>query len=81
MTPSKGYDHRLRARLGRRRDVRLAGRISSITHVASDPVRPSSSSPLCHHPEHSRVIPSTVGTQADGTSPRLPLCSFRSPVS
>jgi hypothetical protein len=74
--PRKRYDHQLRARPGRRRDVRLAGRVFSVT---SGPVRPSS--PLCRHPRHSRVIPNIVGTHVDRTSPRPPLCSSRSSVS
>jgi hypothetical protein len=69
--PRKGYGHQLRARPGRRRDVRSAERVFSITSI---PVRPSL--PLCHHLGHCRVIPSTVGTQADGMSPRILLCSF-----
>jgi hypothetical protein len=72
----KRYGHQLRARPGRRRDVRPAGRVFSIT---SGPVRPSP--PLCRHPRHCRVIPDNVGTQVDRTSPRPPLCSFRSSVS
>jgi hypothetical protein len=74
--PRKGYDHLPRTRLGRRRDVRTAKRVSSDT---SGPVRPSPS--LCRHPEHCSIIPSTVGTQIDGTLPRRPLCGLRSSVS
>jgi hypothetical protein len=77
--PRKGYDHQLRARPGRRHDVRPAERISSITSATSGPVRPCPA--LCHEFRHCKAIPNTVGTQVDGTSPRLPLCSFRSPVS
>jgi hypothetical protein len=74
--PRKGYGHQLHARPGRHHDVRMVERVSSFT---SGPMRPSS--PLCHYPGRCRAIPSTVGTQVDGTSPRLPLCSFRSPIS
>jgi hypothetical protein len=74
--PRKGYDHQLHSRPGWCRDVRPTERVFSVT---SGPVRPSS--PLYHHPGHRRVIPSTAGIEVDGTPPRLPLCSFRSPVS
>jgi hypothetical protein len=53
--------------------------VEHVSSVISGPVRPSS--PLCHHPGHCRAIPSTVQTQANRTSPCLPLCSFQSPVS
>jgi hypothetical protein len=42
--PLKGYNHQLRARPGRRHDVRLAEHVSSVT---LGPVRPSP--PLCYH--------------------------------
>jgi hypothetical protein len=74
--PRKRYGHLPRARLGQRRDVRPAECVSSIT---SGPVRPSL--PLGCHPEHCSVIPSTVGTQVDGTSQRPLLCGLRSSVS
>jgi hypothetical protein len=74
--PRKGYDHLLCTRRGRRRGVRPAGRVSLVT---SSPVW--SSPPLCCHPGHCSVIPSTVGTQVDGTSPRPLLRGFRSSVS
>jgi hypothetical protein len=54
-------------RLGRRCDVRSAGRIFPVT---SGPVRPSP--PLRRHPRHCRAIPCTVGTQVDRSSPRPP---------
>jgi hypothetical protein len=74
--PRKRYDHLLCTRRGRRCDVTLAGRVFPIT---SGPVRPSP--PLCRHPRHCSVIPITVGTQVDGTSPHPPLCSPWSSVS
>jgi hypothetical protein len=74
--PRKGYDHLLCTRRGRRCDVRPAKRVFPIT---SGPVRPSP--PLCRHPRHCSVIPTTVGTQVDGTSPHPPLCSPWSSVT
>jgi hypothetical protein len=72
----KGYDHLLHACRGRRRDVRPAGCVSPVT---SGLVRPFL--PLYRHPRHCNVIPSTAGTQVDGTSPRPPLCGLRTSVS
>jgi hypothetical protein len=66
--PRKAYSHLLRTRLGRRRDVRLARRVSSVT---SGPVRPSP--PLCHHLGHCSIIPGTVEARDDGTPPHPPL--------
>jgi hypothetical protein len=74
--PLKEYGHLPRTRMGRRRDVKPAERISSIT---SGPVWPSP--PLCCHPENYRAIPNTVATQIDRTSPRPPLYSLRPSVS
>ena len=74
--PRKGYGHQFPARLGRRRDARPAGRVTSIT---SGPERPSP--PLCRHPGHCWAISRTVRIQVDRTSPRPPLCSLRSSVS
>jgi hypothetical protein len=68
--PRKGYDHRPCTRPGWRYDVKPVECISS---VISGHMRPSPS--LCCHPERCRVIPSTVGTQIDGTSPHWPLCA------
>jgi hypothetical protein len=59
--PRKGYGYLLRPRLGRRRDVRPAERVSSIT---SDPVQPSP--PLCRHPGHCRAIPALWGSRLTG---------------
>jgi hypothetical protein len=72
--PRKAYDHQLGAHPGRRHDMRMMERISSVTF---GPMRPSPS--LCHHPRHCRAILNTVRTQADGTSPRRPLCNSGSP--
>jgi hypothetical protein len=74
--PRKGYDHLLCTHRGRRRDIRPARRVFPVT---SGPVWPSPQ--LCRHLRHYSVIPSTVGTQIDGTSPRPPLCGLRSSVS
>jgi hypothetical protein len=74
--PRKGYDHLLHTHLGQHRDIRPVERVPSIT---SDPMRPFL--PLYRHPGHYRVIPYTVGTQVDRTSPLPSLCSLRSPVS
>jgi hypothetical protein len=74
--PRKGYNHLPRAHPGRRRDVRPAEHVSSVT---SGPVRPSP--PLCRHPWRCSIIPDTVGAWDDGTLPRLPLCSLQSSVS
>jgi hypothetical protein len=74
--PRKGYDHPFCACRGRRRDVRPAGRISLVT---SSPVRPFP--PLCHRPRHCSIVPGTVGTQDDETSPHPPLCGLRSSIS
>jgi hypothetical protein len=54
-------------------------RIFSITSTTPSPVRPCPS--LCNKFRNYRAIPNAVGTLADGMLPRLPLCSFRSPVS
>jgi hypothetical protein len=66
--PRKAYGCLLRTRLGRCRDVRPTRRASS---VISGPMRPSP--PLCRHPGHCSVIPSTVEARDDGTPPHPPL--------
>jgi hypothetical protein len=72
--PRKVYSHQLGAHPGRRRDVRQAERVSTVT---SGPARPSPA--LCRHPRHCRAIPNTVGACIDGTPPRRPLCSSSPP--
>jgi hypothetical protein len=74
--PRKAYDHQPSANPGQRRDARMMEHISSVT---SGPVRPSP--PRCCHPGYCRAVANVVGTQADGTSPHLLLCKFRSHVN
>jgi hypothetical protein len=75
-SPRREDERRLHARTGLRRDVGLAG---PVTSVAIGPVRPSPRSPtpsraLHHHPQH-------CGGQGDKTPPRRLLCAPRPPVS
>jgi hypothetical protein len=66
----------LRARMGRRRDVRLVG---AVTSVAISPVRPSP--PPRRHPGHCITIPDAVEACGDGTPPCQPLCLVRTHVN
>jgi hypothetical protein len=74
--PRKGDGRLLRARPGRRRDVALVRRVSS---VAIGPVRPFL--PSRCHPGHCSTIPDAVGLQGDKTPPRRLLCALRPRVS
>jgi hypothetical protein len=67
--PQKAYDRLLRTRLGRRRDVRPARRVPSVT---SGPLRPSRA--LQCHPRH-------CGSPGRQTPPHPPLCILRPSVS
>jgi hypothetical protein len=66
----------LRARTGRRRDVRPVG---AVTSVAISPVRPSP--PPRRHPGHCITILDAVEACGDGTPPRQPLCLVRPHVN
>jgi hypothetical protein len=66
----------LRARTGRRRDVRTVGAVNS---VAIGPVRPSP--PPRRHPGHCITIPDVVEVCGDGIPPRQPLCLVRPHVN
>jgi hypothetical protein len=66
----------LRARTGRRRDVRPVG---AATSTAISPVRPSP--PPRRHPGHCIAIPDAVEAYGDGTPPRQPLCLVRPHVN
>jgi hypothetical protein len=74
--PSKEVRTSTLHRAGRRCDVGLVGRISSIT---SGPVQPSL--PLYHHPRHCSTILGDVGARDDKTSPHPLLCILRPSVS
>jgi hypothetical protein len=74
--PRKGDGRLSCTRPGRRRDVGLVRRVSSVT---ISPVRPS---PLPRrHPGHCSTIPDDVGVRDDKTLPRPLLCTLRPPVS
>jgi hypothetical protein len=66
----------LRARTGRRRDVKPVG---AVTSVAISPVRPSL--PPRRHPRHCINIPDAVEACGDGTPPWQPLCLVRPHVN
>jgi hypothetical protein len=74
--PRRGDGCLFHACPGLRRDVRLAG---PVTSVAVGPVRPSP--PSRHHPGHCISIPDVVEARGDGTSPCPLLCLVRPPVS
>jgi hypothetical protein len=61
---------------GLRRDVRLAG---PVTSVVVGPVQPSL--PSQRHPGHCITTPYTVGVRSDKTPPRRLLCALRPPVN
>jgi hypothetical protein len=75
-SPRRGDGRLLHACPGLRRDVRLAG---PVTSVAVGPVQPSP--PSQRHPGHCITIPYAVGIQSDKTPPRRLLCALRPPVS
>jgi hypothetical protein len=75
-SPRRGDRRLLHARAGLRRDVRLAG---PVTSVVVGPVQPSP--PSQHHPGHCIAIPYAVGVRSDKTPPRRLLCALRPPVS
>jgi hypothetical protein len=74
--PRRGDTRLLRARTGRRRDVRPVG---AVTFVAIIPVRPSP--PPRRHPGHCITIPDAVEACDDGTPPRQPPCLVRPHVN
>jgi hypothetical protein len=74
--PRRGDGRLCHPCLGLRRDVRLAG---PVTSVAVGPVRPSS--PSHHHSGHCIAIPDVVGVRDDKTPPLQLLCALRPPVS
>jgi hypothetical protein len=74
--PQKGDGRLFHACPRLRRDVRLAG---PVTSVAVGPVRPSP--PSRHHPGHCTAIPDAVGVREKKTQPHQLLCALRPPDS
>jgi hypothetical protein len=66
----------LRVCMGRRRDARTVG---AVTSVAISPVRPTPP-PQCH-PDHCITIPDALEACGDGTPPRQPVCLVRPHVN
>jgi hypothetical protein len=74
--PRRGDGRLFHSRPGLRRDVRLAG---PVTSVAVGPVQPSP--PSQRHPGHCIAIPYAVGVWSEKTLPYRLLCALRPPIS